>query len=218
MLKAVIFDMDGVIIDSEPMHRVSNGILFKSLGFSISDEETNNFVGISNALMWHTLKQKHGLKQTIQELCELQRKGLIQYFREAVKNPIEGVVELMDCFIANGIPLGLASSSSEELIRLVLDKLNITDKFSCIISGDNVERGKPEPDIFLEAARKLNEEPSDCLVIEDSANGIKAAKAAGMKCIGFRNPSSGKQDLSMADLVIDSFLKLDMSKINSLFI
>lgn len=217
MLKAVIFDMDGVIIDSEPMHRLVNEGLYKGLGFSVTDEEYGGFVGISSILMWKALKEKHQLKQSVQELCELQAKGVVDYFGEAVQKPIEGVVELMDCFIDNGIFLGLASSSNPELINLVLSKLGIIDKFSCVISGNNVKKGKPEPDIFLEAASKLKVEPQSCLVIEDSTNGTKAAKAAGMKCIGYRNLNSGNQDLSLADFIVDSFRQLDMEAVKTLY-
>ncbi len=89
--------------------------------------------------------------------------------------------------------------------------------FQHIISGDLVEHGKPAPDIFVYAANALREEPAHCVVIEDSTNGVKAAKLAGMKCIGFKNPNSGDQDLSLADMVIDDFRKVNLEIFESLY-
>ena len=103
--------------------------------------------------------------------------------------------------------LALASSSPRRIIDLFTSKTSTQSYFEFLLSGEEVPNGKPEPDIFLEAARRLGAAPAECVVIEDSANGVQAAVAAGMRCIGFQNPHSGTQDLKMADLVVDHFGK-----------
>ena len=111
-------------------------------------------------------------------------------------NQLDGIRKLLDELKSCGIKIGLASSSSKEFIELILNKLGVIEYFEVIISGEDVQKSKPAPDIFQKAAEALNVEPSNCLVIEDSGHGVKAAKLAEMKCIGFNNPNSGKQDLS----------------------
>ena len=116
----------------------------------------------------------------------------------------------------NNFFLSIASSSPKKLIELITERLQIRHYFDILISGEEVENGKPHPDIFLKAASFYQKAPKFFTVIEDSTNGILAAKAAGMKCIAYRNPNSGKQDLSKADLIIDSFSELNIEVISRL--
>jgi HAD superfamily hydrolase (TIGR01509 family) len=115
-----------------------------------------------------------------------------------------GLLDLLADFHAHGIRTALASSSMRLVIRTVLDKLDLSASFSPIVSGEDVAQGKPAPDIFLRTADLLEIPPAGCLVIEDSANGVRAAQAAGMRSIGLHNPNSGAQDLSPADWIVDS--------------
>ena len=202
MIKAVIFDMDGVIVDSEPIHFESDKMTMRFYEKEISDEELNNYVGVSNPTMWSEIRDKHKLTASIDELLEKQfyyKKYLIQKIK---LEPIGGIRKLLEELKSCGIGIGLASSSSKEFIELILNTLGLIAYFDVIISGEDVPKSKPAPDIFLKAAEVLNVEPLHCLVIEDSGHGVKAAKLAGMKCIGFYNPNSGKQDLSLADEVV----------------
>jgi HAD superfamily hydrolase (TIGR01509 family) len=217
MLRAVIFDMDGVILDSQPYHFAVEDKMCQEMGIDVSTEESNSFVGMAGDRVWGYLKNKFGLSQSIQELMAYENKARIAYF-SSLGNlyPIPGVVGFMKELRQQGIKIALASSSSAEVIDIFISKMGIRDFFQKIISGDAVEKGKPDPDIFLHAAAALGENPADCIVIEDSANGVKAAKLAGMKCIGFRNLNSGDQDLSRADVVIDDFTKLSVLIITSL--
>ena len=118
--------------------------------------------------------------------------------------PVTGIPGLLAEIKDAGLKLGLASSSGRDFIEIVLTKLDILDYFDVIVSGEEVEKSKPDPDIFLKTAGNLGVNPEDCLVIEDSRHGVKAAILAGMKCIGFRNPNSGTHDLSLADAVVHS--------------
>lgn len=218
MLEAVIFDMDGVIIDSEPFHLVICLELFKDLNINITEDEYKTFIGVSNKSMWTTLKSKYGLKKTVTELAALHSEANIRYFEENEEKPINGVIEILESLKKNGIKIALASSSPMEGIRLVLNKFKISEYFQVVISGENLERGKPAPDIFLKAAAMLRVEPEYCTVIEDSNHGVTAAKAAGMRCIGFQNPSSGNQNLEEADLIVSSLEDLSFHVIKKLHI
>ena len=118
---------------------------------------------------------------------------------------IPGTGKLIKGLKTRGYPVALASSSSGKVIEAELRKIGLYDHFDLIFSGDGIERGKPFPDIFIQTAGKLGIDPADCLVFEDSRNGVAAAKAAGMKCAGYINPTSGDQDLTAADMIIDDF-------------
>ena len=218
MLRAVIFDMDGVTIDSQPYHFAVEEKIFRELGVAVTEEESHSFVGMAGDRMWLYVKNKFGLRQSLKVLVEYDNRIRIDYFASLAKvTPIPGIVDLLDELSRNNIKIALASSSSVEVIEIFISKSGLKHYFQQIISGDFVEKGKPEPDIFLHTASAIGENPADCVVIEDSANGVKAAKLAGMKCIGFRNTNSGDQDLSLSDMVIDDFTKLTVSIIKAIY-
>jgi beta-phosphoglucomutase-like phosphatase (HAD superfamily) len=219
MLKAVIFDMDGVLIDSEPFHLVVNEKIFADLGINLGEEEYHSFIGTTHKDMWSMIKKRYNLPQPVPELVNMQVSGNINYIKNEEIEPIKikGVAGLLSEIARESIKIGIASSSPTKVIKLVINKLRISDYFSAIIGGEEIKRGKPSPDIFLKAAKRLKETPSNCLVIEDSKNGVLAAKAAGMKCVGFKNPNSGNQDLEKADLIIDNYNSLNGSILRKLF-
>jgi HAD superfamily hydrolase (TIGR01509 family) len=210
MLQAVIFDMDGVIVDSEPYHYEVESMIFDRLGISIPDEERHTFIGKASDKLWSHIRKAYQLNQSVNELLQFDRSVRLDYMasREEIA-AIPGVVDLLNDLTEHEVKIALASSSSIDLIALFIEKLKLGSYFSIIISGDFVERGKPDPDIFTYTAQQLKEDTSKCIVIEDSTNGIRAAKAAGMACIGFRNPNSKGQDLSGADHIIDDLRKLN---------
>ncbi len=201
--------MDGVIIDSEPLHFESDRMVMREFGVELTDEELNRFVGVANPQMWAELKDKYSINITIEELLERQHASKLKLLEERELETISGIDELISDLQKKGIAIALASSSSREFIELVLKKLGITECFQVIVSGDEVEKGKPEPDIFLKAAELLKVSPENCIVLEDSQHGVNAAKKAGMKCIGFINPNSGNQDLSKADKVVSTLVGLE---------
>jgi HAD superfamily hydrolase (TIGR01509 family) len=218
MLRAVIFDMDGVIIDSQPYHFAVEEAMCREIGIEVSTEESHSFVGMAGEKVWDYLKNKFGLQKSIEELMAFENKARIKYF-SSLENirPIPGIVDLLEEINEHTIKTALASSSSIEVINIFISKLGLTHYFQHIISGNSVASGKPDPDIFIHTAQALQEAAADCVVIEDSANGVKAAKAAGMKCIGFCNANSGAQDLSLADMVVDDFTKLTVLIIKALY-
>ena len=203
--QAVIFDMDGVMVDTEPIYFESNRQLFSRLGFSVSARDYAQFVGLDAARMWAQLKRAHNLPHPAPELVKMEKDGMLAGLRESDLVPMPGLPGLIESLLSGGFRLGLASSSSRDVIALILAKLGMGQTFAVTASGDDVTHGKPAPDIFLLAARTLGAAPESCTVIEDSASGVRAAKAAGMRCIGFRNPHSGAQDLTPADAIISGF-------------
>lgn len=208
MIKAFIFDMDGVIIDSEPLHFQTDKMVLRDLGHDIADGELTCFVGVTNPNMWAELIKRYKLDSTVEELLELQSKYKNELFGQGKLQAISGIPELIDDLKGRGIYIGLASSSSREFIEMVLKGLHIYHNFDVVISGEEVENSKPAPDIFLKAAEVLKVAPAECIVLEDSGNGVKAAKAAGMKCIAFKNPNSGNQDLTLADITVGTLENL----------
>lgn len=210
MIKAVIFDMDGVIIDSEPKHIKFEQELFHSLGAVVNEKEHLRFIGTTSQYMWDSIKRQYKLEQTVDELVKLDRD---KYFEFLINDdslaPISGVNELIAKLKKDNLKLAIASSSPIEVIKYVISKLGLAEYFDLVVTGDYVARSKPYPDIFLYAAKKFSIEPTNCLVIEDSENGVNAAKNADMKCLGFRNLNSGNQDLSRADMIIENFYEFN---------
>jgi beta-phosphoglucomutase family hydrolase len=216
MLKAVIFDLDGVIIDSEPFHWEVNKKIFRDLGIDISSEAYGNYIGVSNTNMWTELKEKHRLPQSVNQLTALQVSGNIDFMQRQDIKPIDGVLALIDNLSRENVAIGLASSSPYTVINIVLSAFGIKRSFDAIVSGEDFQNGKPAPDIFLKAAELLNVSPQCCVVIEDSAHGVAAALAAGMKCIGLAGDNSGGQDLTKATLIVGSLRNLTIEGIRAL--
>jgi len=216
MVRAIIFDMDGVIIDSEPINYSANKRIFEELGIPMNKSLYSNYIGVSNQEMWQDLKNEYDLQQSVEELLEKQNLENLELLKEGVKEPIEGVIELLQTLKENNYKIALASSSPMRLIKEVLCTFDIEKYFEVVVSSEYVARGKPKPDIFIYTAGLLKVKPYECVVIEDSKNGVKAAKAAGMKCIGFKNPNSLNQDLSKADLVVENMREITLELIEKL--
>ncbi|MEN7548091.1 HAD family phosphatase [Rapidithrix thailandica] len=217
MKHTVIFDMDGVIIDSEPIHMEIEQAMFDAYNIRLTEAEHTGFVGTSTKNMWQTLKEKFALAPTVEELVYQNRKYFLDYLKShPAIQPIEGVRPLVEALSTMGHTLVLASSAGRENIETVLERLELTGHFPVQVSGDELPHSKPHPEIFLKAAGLVKVLPEHCLVIEDSANGVKAAKAAGMKCIGFQNPNSGNQDLRKADLIVKKMTEVTLDVVRQL--
>lgn len=214
--KMVIFDMDGVLVDSEGFYREINFQLFSDLGVPVTDEEYNSFIGISSKRMWGYIKEKGKLSQDVETLKQRERETTYRYLLAQLLEPIVGIPELLAALKQKNYQISLASSSSRKVIELIIQRAGIASYFEFVVSGEEVQNGKPAPDIFLKAAAHFDLPPENCCVIEDSNNGMRGAKAAGMYCVGFRSPNSGNQDLSACDLIIDNFDEKNVQKIFAL--
>lgn len=214
--KAVIFDMDGVIIDSEPIHHKVSIELFERLDINITEDEYDNFLGKAITDKWDYLINKHNLNKTVQELSEIELNNNIQYLAENKISSMDGLKQLLNNLKNIGFKIGLASSSSYSYISIILKKLSIKDYFFKVLSGEDFKNGKPSPDIYNKMAEHLKIEPRRCVVIEDSENGIKAAKDAGMFCIGLDYSEFGNQNLSNSDLIVSSLKEINIKLINNL--
>ena len=211
MAEAVIFDMDGVLIDSEPLHYRTDTEMLAKLGISEGPDYLNRFVGTSNPEMWRAILDEHGIDREIDGILNAQLSLKLKLLKAEEWKPIDGIPELFRALRKYGVPIAVASSSSAIFIKEALKRIRLLDFVDVYVSGESVEHGKPEPDVFLRAAEMIGAEPRDCVVVEDSRNGVLAAKRAGMRCVGFQNPKSGDQDLSAASLVVDSFVGLSIA-------
>lgn len=217
MLKAVIFDMDGVIIDSEPQHTQAAILALQIYGITAPREYIESFVGSTTYYMCQQMIKEFDIKVTAEELLQANNDMKAYLLERDGHTVVPYIIDLMKDLHQNGIKLIIASSSSSEAIEEVMDSLNIRQYFEGYISGMNVTYPKPAPDIFLKAAEILGVNPSECVVIEDSHHGVRAARAAGMTCIGFLNPNSGNQDLSQTTFLVEGFDEVDYQFVNRVY-
>ncbi|MDD2458150.1 MAG: HAD family phosphatase [Eubacteriales bacterium] len=218
MLEAVIFDMDGVIIDSEASFLRSKQQLLHELGVEVDVSYHYDFFGTTSVYTWTTLKKTFGLDPSVEQLIERANALREAVLREEGMKPIPGVLDLIRHLHDSGIRLAVASSSPMADILHTVSSFQVHDCFSTFASGGECQNGKPFPDVFLLAAERLGADPAACLVIEDSRNGLLAAKAAGMTCIAFANPDYVAQDLKEADRVVTDFASLTVADCRQLLV
>ena len=212
-MKAIIFDMDGVLINTEPLHYECWKQTMADEGIEMSYEVYKQCIGSTIGYLLELLRNAYGDipdEDTLRARMYAKKEVIVQ------KNgfpPIAGVKEAVRRFHEEGFRLEVASSSAGYYIGRVLDALDIHQYFECYTSGEEVEHPKPAPDTFVRAMEKLNLKPEDCLIVEDSTNGGKAAQAAGAKCVWFHNPDSGDQQIPHAALTISSWSLENVEKI-----
>jgi len=206
--------MDGVIVDTEPVHHYAYNEHFKQLNIEITPEIYASFTGNSTKNIFEKLKKRFNLEEDVQTLVETKR----NLFNDAFDKKedlylLDAVEDLIKELHQNGMQLVLASSSAKVTINRVFNRFDLYQYFTHIVSGEDFPKSKPHPAIFEHAAF-LSETPREnCIVIEDSTNGILAAKAAGIYCIGYDSVNSKMQDYSKADEVISHFSELSFDRI-----
>ncbi len=197
--RGVIFDLDGVLVDSEALHVEAWRALFARLGIEVSDEEYAQGVGMADVDWLRWLVARRGLQADIASWRE-EKRALFQRILAADTRPFPGVAELVRR-LRPDFRLAVASNSWRQNIETVLERLGLRDSFDALVGADDVTRHKPHPEAYQVAAARLGLPPAACVVIEDSPLGIQAAKAAGMRCIGITN-SLPAERLGGADLVV----------------
>ena len=209
-IEAVIFDMDGVLADSEPLYHLSMNQVLQAHGHSLTDEDNRIILGTTVIHTWKWLKDRFGLDGQIEDWIGVYDRIILKNLKENVE-PSPGLYDLLDSLKTRGLRIGLASSSQANWVDAVLTTLDVKDRFRVVVSGDMVTNGKPAPEIFLKAAGELGAEPSRCLVFEDSPHGIQAGKAAGMTVVAVLTDLTRDLDLSLADRKIEALSDFDFS-------
>ena len=208
-MDAVIFDMDGVIVDSEIHWKTTEGFFLQSLipGWSAKDQD--KIIGLGVLDLYALLVDTYYLQKTQQEFLEIYQQMANEIYGQKV-SLIAGFRELLTALNTNHIPVALASSSPTSWINIMLERFSLRDSFQVVVSADELKgEGKPSPAIYLLTASRLGILPERCVAIEDSKNGVLSAKNAEMFCVGFRNGFNNEQDLSRADVIIHDFGELD---------
>lgn len=218
MLKGIIFDMDGVLINSEPFHYQVWKEALKKRGINLDYEIYKPCIGSTVQVLMQILHEHYGVDEKDDSLS-LEVKNLKQEMIEKQGYPplIPYVKDMLERFHEAGYHMAVASSSPQEYIENVTSYWGISPYFQVLVSGEHVEHPKPAPDIFLKTADILGLLPEECLVIEDSENGCRAAKAAGMTCMAYYNPDSGKQNLQTASVVVEGFEEIDAIFANKVY-
>jgi HAD superfamily hydrolase (TIGR01509 family) len=208
--RAVIFDMDGVIADSEPLYLQGINEVLKEFGLAITDDDHTAILGAAVGPTWDFIFEKYSPPPSYVE-CVRRYDQTMMKLLSRPQEPLPGVRELLSQLRRRSVRIGLASSSWPNWVKALLESTRLDGCFDVTVSSTAVEKGKPAPDIFLRTAAALHVEPARCVVIEDSRAGVTAAKAAGMYAIQLRAASTALPPLPEADLVLDRLADFPLS-------
>jgi HAD superfamily hydrolase (TIGR01509 family) len=208
VIASVVFDLDGVLVDSETVWDDVREALVRERGGRWHERAQGDMMGMSSVEWSRYMHEQLGLPETPQEINDEVVSRMLVRYRDDLPL-IDGAVEAVER-LAAAFPLALASSSNRPLIDAVLESSGLTRHFTATVSSEEVARGKPAPDVFLEAAGRLGVEPGRCAAVEDSANGLRAAHAAGMRVVALPNTHypPAPEALALADVVLDSLDEL----------
>ena len=204
-LAAAIFDMDGLLIDTEPIWRRSEIEVFGELGLQLTEEQCMQTMGVRVAEVVRLWYDRHPWEgPSCDEVTHRIYASVIEHV-QSEGEPMPGVMKALRTVHERGLRCGIASSSSELLIRAVIERLDIGDYIQTISSADDEAEGKPDPAVYLTAARRLGSVPEQCVAFEDSPNGVLSAKAAGMFCILVPDPHlAGDPRMNRADVRLET--------------
>ena len=187
-VEAVIFDMDGVLVDSEPLHFATTNLVLARRGAAIDRAFYDSRLGLPELEFFRDVVAHLGLRDPPGDLARERIRESLAALAGADLLPMDGALECLLVLAADGRRLALASSATRARVALVADKFALRSVLAALVSVEDVERGKPEPDLFLEAARRLGVAPAACAVVEDAVHGVRAARAAGMAAIALPGP------------------------------
>lgn len=197
--------MDGVLIDSQPLHYQLDIRVLKSCGYNATLDTVTPYTGLGNPDRWPKYKKDLNLAESTEQLIAMAEQAMRDIFNETTLVASDGIPSLLQALKDNGMHIGVASSSSHELIELVLMRTGISHFFDKITSGEDVTHGKPAPDIYLTATQKAGLQPHECFAIEDAPAGILSAKNAGLTCIAYKNPNTANQVFDNASYIVSHF-------------
>ncbi|MBT5016252.1 HAD family phosphatase [Candidatus Peregrinibacteria bacterium] len=206
MIKAIIWDMDGVLVESEAMHVQAEAELLKEYGLDLTKVDSTKFMGMKLSEYFGAIGKEFGIELPVKEIIKKHSETLRGYY--SGKFPIVPHAPEVLRELSKKFPMALATSTRRRLAELYLERLGVTDCFQAIVGGDDVPHAKPDPGIFLLAAEKLGVDPRDTIVIEDSTHGIHAGKAAGATVIARKADHNKSQDFSQADHIITDLQEL----------
>ncbi len=208
--RAVIFDLDGVLWDGEPLYHEAFNVVLAPFGQHVSDDDYNHIIGHTVEAAWAWVCQRFALTEPPAQFLPAYDEAVLRLLQRPIE-PLPGVRPLIAELRRRGVPIAVASASLRQWVDATLRGLGLQDAFDATVSASDVDSGKPAPDLFLAAARRLGVPPDRCLAIEDTAAGIAAAKAAGMFVIQLRAASTALPPIPQADLVLDSFSDFNLS-------
>jgi HAD superfamily hydrolase (TIGR01509 family) len=215
VIDAVVFDLDGLLLDTEQVWDEVREAVTRERGGRWHERAQADMMGMSSTEWSRYMHDELGLSESPEELNRIVVERMQERYRERLP-VVDGAVDAVRR-IATRWPLGLASSSNRPLIDLALELMGVANLFQATVSSEEVERGKPAPDVYLEAAQRLGVRPENVVAIEDSANGIRSAKAAGMRVIAIPNPHFPPPEdvLAQAHLVLESLAELTADAVES---
>jgi HAD superfamily hydrolase (TIGR01509 family) len=209
--------MDGVLVNSEPLHHQVCKVQFENLKIEVSDELFATFTGNSNKMIYQKLKDSFQLKERISDLIAEKNRLFIEALKNDIThNLIDGVKDLIIDLHQNEMKLIVASSSEMEIISVIFDRFELHHYFSHKVSGADFLESKPNPAIFLKAVELSGNLKSECIIIEDSANGIAAAKAAGIYCVAYKAADVNSQNQLLANEIIYDYRDLSFDRIRQM--
>jgi len=216
MIKAIIFDMDGLLIDTESIWTLADHNFLARYGKTYRPLDKSHFMGSGVREFIKVIKKKFALHESEEKLLSER----MEIFQSLIKDDLElmpGAEDLLSELSKNGYLLAMATGNTRRMMDLITEDLRVRKYFNVTVSSDEVPHGKPAPDIFLEAARRLKVTPKECLVLEDAINGVISAKAAGMKAIAVCDQRYNKpESFTEADLVVGSLREISVEIIKQL--
>jgi len=208
-LRAVVFDLDGVLWDGEPLYHEAFNVVLAPYGHTVTPEDYSSIIGHSVEAAWEWVLTRFKITESPGRFYHAYNEAVLKLLAQPVE-PLPGVRELIGELRRRGVPVGLASASLRQWVDATIHGLGLEDAFDTTVSASEVEHAKPAPDLYLKAARQLGVPASECLAVEDTGAGIASAKAAGMFAVQVRAASTALPPIPQADMVIEDYSQFDL--------